>query len=273
MLNSSLIQDKILSPNHSGKRTEKICKIAIHHAAGVINGRNLASLFVSKTRKASANYCLGSDGVIILGVDEQNRAWTTSSSWCDNRAVTIEVGNSTCAPQWLVSNYVLKRLIDLVTDICRRNEIYPCTYTGGKDGVLQMHKWYAKTSCPGPYLSNKLAFIADEVNKRLRAENNKPNETSTIYRVRKTWKDTKSQIGAFKYLELAKRCVNKNPQYKVFDDKGAIVYEIKNDSKTDKIAREVIRGLWGTGSERKRRLLEAGYDYYEIQKKVNEIIK
>ena len=42
MSNSLLIQDKILSPNHSGKRTEKICKIAIHHAAGVINGRNLA---------------------------------------------------------------------------------------------------------------------------------------------------------------------------------------------------------------------------------------
>ena len=56
-------------------------------------------------------------------------------------------------------------------------------------------------------------------------------------------------------------------------DKGAIVYEIKDDSKTDKIAREVIRGLWGTGDDRKRRLLEAGYDYYEIQKMVNEIIK
>lgn len=136
-----------------------------------------------------------------------------------------------------------------------------------------MHKWYAKTSCPGPYLSSKLAFIADEVNKKLRADNNKHMEVSTIYRVRKTWKDTKSQIGAFKYLEFAKRCVNKNPQYKVFDDKGDILYEIKNDSKTDKIAREVIRGLWGTGSERKRRFLEAGYDYYEIQKKVNEIIK
>ncbi len=227
MSNSSLVQATILSPNHSGRRNQKITKIAIHHAAGVINGRNLAGIFVPRSRQASANYNLGSDGVIVLGVDEGNRAWTTSSSWCDNRAVTIEVGNSTCAPQWLVSNYVLKRLIDLVTDICRRNEIYPCTYTGGKDGVLQMHKWYAKTSCPGPYLSSKLAFIADEVNKKLRADNNMSTETSTMYRVRKSWKDAKSQIGAFKYLELAKRCVNKNPQYKVFDEKGNIVYEIR----------------------------------------------
>lgn len=158
--------------------------------------------------------------------------------------VTIEVGNSTGGHRWLISDYVMSRLIDLVTDICERNGIYPCTYTGGKDGVLQMHKWYGKTSCPGPYLSNKLLFIADEVNKKLRADNNISTKTSTMYRVIKTWKDAKSQIGAFKYLELAKRCVNKNPQYKVFDDKGAIVYEIKNDIEIYKIAREVIRRLW-----------------------------
>lgn len=267
MSNSSLIQDKILSPNHSGKRTEKICKIAIHHAAGVINGRNLASIFVSKTRKASANYCLGSDGVIILGVDEKNRAWTTSSSWCDNRAVTIEVGNSTCAPQWFVSNYVLKRLIDLVTDICRRNKIYPCTYTGGKDGVLQMHKWYAKTSCPGPYLGSKFSYIANEVNKRLRGDKTVRKPTSELYRVRKSWSDIKSQKGAFRNIENAKRCAGF--RLKVFDANGNIVYPV---GKTiDELAREVISGKWGNGEERKRRLTQAGYNYKEVQRRVNQL--
>ena len=89
MSNSPLAQATILSPNHSGRRNQKITKIAIHHAAGVINGRNLAGIFVPRSRRASANYNLGSDGVIVLGVDESNRAWTTTSSWCDNRAVTI----------------------------------------------------------------------------------------------------------------------------------------------------------------------------------------
>ena len=42
MSNSPLVQARILSPNHSGRRNQKITKIAIHHAAGVINGRNLA---------------------------------------------------------------------------------------------------------------------------------------------------------------------------------------------------------------------------------------
>lgn len=101
MSNSPLVQATILSPNHSGRRNQKITKIAIHHAAGVINCRNLACVFAPRARRASANYNLGSDGVIVLGVDEANRAWTTSSSWYDNRAVKIEVENSTRGPQWL----------------------------------------------------------------------------------------------------------------------------------------------------------------------------
>lgn len=40
----------------------------------------------------------------------------------------------------------------------------------------------------------------------------------------------------------------------------------------DDLAKEVINGDWGNGSERKIRLTEAGYDYYAIQKRVNELI-
>ena len=40
----------------------------------------------------------------------------------------------------------------------------------------------------------------------------------------------------------------------------------------DEIAREVIDGKWGTGINRKNRLQKAGYDYYSIQKRVNELM-
>ena len=30
-----------------------------------------------------------------------------------------------------------------------------------------MHKWYKPTSCPGPYLASKFAYIAEEVNRRI----------------------------------------------------------------------------------------------------------
>lgn len=40
----------------------------------------------------------------------------------------------------------------------------------------------------------------------------------------------------------------------------------------DEIAREVIQGKWGNGSDRKKSLIEAGYDYSEVQKKVNQLL-
>lgn len=51
-----------------------------------------------------------------------------------------------------------------------------------------------------------------------------PAPAATIYRVRKTWADSKSQLGAYKDLNNAKALCDKNPGYSVFDDKGNAVY-------------------------------------------------
>lgn len=40
----------------------------------------------------------------------------------------------------------------------------------------------------------------------------------------------------------------------------------------NEVAQEVIDNKWGNGLERKEKLIAAGYDYIEIQKKVNEIL-
>ena len=41
----------------------------------------------------------------------------------------------------------------------------------------------------------------------------------------------------------------------------------------DELAREVIRGDWGNGQDRKDRLTAAGYSYSEVQGRVNEILR
>ena len=58
-------------------------------------------------------------------------------------------------------------------------------------------------------------------------EDTKPTEKATLYRVRKTWADSKTQKGAFKVLSNAKACADKNAGSFVFDEKGAVVYPIK----------------------------------------------
>lgn len=57
---------------------------------------------------------------------------------------------------------------------------------------------------------------------------------------------------------------------------GAVIafyanYKHSNDQKI-KVAREVIKGLWGHGIERQERLRRAGHDDIEIQRIVNQIL-
>lgn len=276
MSNSSLVNMTMLSPNHSGHRNQPITKIAIHHTAGAISAATIGQIFRPTSRQASCNYGIGNDNKIVLCVDEANRSWCTSSSWCDNRAVTIEVANSANGGNWPVSDRTLATLIDLVTDICRRNGIRNCTYTGGKDGVLQKHEWYANTNCPGPYLGSKFSYIASEVNKRLSGNSSSSSgaSTSSLYRVRKSWSDVKSQKGAFRDFDNAKKCANANAGYKVFDASGNEVYpnKVTQSKSVDTLAHEVLSGNWGNGSDRANRLRAAGYDYDAVQNRVNEIL-
>lgn len=276
MSNSSLVSIVNYSPNHSGRRNQPITKIAIHHTAGAVSAATIGQIFKPTSRQASCNYGIGNDNKIVLCVDESNRSWCTSSSWCDNRAITIEVANSSNGGNWPVSDRVLATLIDLVTDICRRNGIKNCTYTGGKDGVLQKHEWYANTNCPGSYLGSKFSYIASEVNKRLHGGSTSPSVTqsSSLYRVRKSWSDAKSQKGAFRNFENAKKCANANSGYSIYDANGNSVYPVASapSKSIDTLAREVIAGNWGNGQDRVNRLTSAGYNYNAVQDRVNEIL-
>ena len=172
MADSKLVNYEYYGHEHwNSRQGNKVDKIVIHHAASVISVEQLGQVF--STRNSSATYGIGSDGRVGQYVPEQYRPWTTSSWTIDKRAITIEVSNSETGGEWKVSDKVLEVLIKLVADICRRNGIKKCSYTGTKNGVLQMHKWYANTACPGPYLGSKFPYISEEVNKLLKVENEK----------------------------------------------------------------------------------------------------
>lgn len=180
MSNSPLVDYTKISQN-SSSRTAKISKITIHHMAGNLSVESCGNVFQTTSRQASSNYGIGSDGRVGLYVDESRRAWTSSNRDNDNCAVTIEVANDGGAPDWHVSDKALAKTIDLCEDICRRNGIKKLNFTGDRAGNLTMHKWYANTQCPGPYLESKFQYIADEVNKRLgeSASSNPSTEAST----------------------------------------------------------------------------------------------
>lgn len=167
MSNSQLVNYTKRSPNCNAPRNHAIDTITIHHMAGNLSVERCGELFAKKSREASSNYGIGSDGRVGLYVDEANRSWCSGSRENDHRAVTIEVANDQIGGSWHVSDKALAKLIELCADICRRNGIKELNYTGDKRGNLTLHKWFQATSCPGPYLESKMLYIAEQVNKRL----------------------------------------------------------------------------------------------------------
>ena len=158
-----------------GRKGYKVCKITPHHMSGVLSGSQCAKIFQNSKRNASANYCIGVKGDIVCSVEEENRAWTSSSSWNDCQAITIEVSNSKNSGNYPISNASWKSLIKLCVDICKRYK-FKLKYDGTKNGSLTRHNMYADTDCPGKYLQSKFPELVKEVNKQL--ENKK--DTSTV---------------------------------------------------------------------------------------------
>lgn len=167
MSNSPLVDLVMISPNSTNPRNQKITTLTIHHCAGKLTAKQIGNVFAPVARQASCNYGIGSDGKIVMCCEEKNRSWCSSSRENDNKAITIEVSNDGGAPDWHVSDLALNKLVELCVDICKRNGIERLNFTGDKNGNLTMHKYFAATACPGPYLGSKFPWIAEQVNKQL----------------------------------------------------------------------------------------------------------
>lgn len=183
MSNSPLVSYTRISPNKTSPRKNKIDTITIHCVVGQCSVETLGNVFAPTSRQASSNYGVGADGKIGMYVEEKDRSWCTSSAANDNRAITIEVASDTKHP-YAVNDKAYAAMLDLVTDICRRNGIKKLVWSTDKnkrmnhlDGCnMTVHRDYANKSCPGDYLYNRHGEIAAEVNRRLGAAVDTPTE-------------------------------------------------------------------------------------------------
>lgn len=205
MSNSPLVDYTRISPNKNSPRNHKIDTITIHCVVGQCTVETLGNIFAPTSRQASSNYGVGTDGKIGMYVEEKDRSWCSSNAANDNRAVTIEVASDTKHP-YAVNDRAFAALLDLVTDICKRNGIKKLVWStkkadrvNHKNGCnMTVHRDYANKSCPGDYLYNRHGEIAAEVNRRLGVADTAPDAGAaqgvTVYTVKKG--DTLSQIAA-----------------------------------------------------------------------------
>lgn len=188
MSNSPLVKYTNISPNRTSPRNHAIDTVSIHCVVGQFTAREILTMghFTTYNTKtgSSCNYAIGRDGSIGMGVEEKDRSWCTSNKANDHRAITIEVASDK-APPYAVTDAAYKALIDLLADICKRNNIKSLKWKGDKSLIGQVskqnmtvHRWFANKACPGDYLYNRHGQIAEEVNKRLGVVQ-KPVATST----------------------------------------------------------------------------------------------
>lgn len=184
MESSDLVDLVRLSPYCTPMKEKKNEVLVLHHAAKVTTAAGLGS--TAQTRKGAANYGIGSDGKVILTVEEGNASQATSSQTVDRRAITVELSNSAEGGDWPVSDEVLEKAVQLGVDVCQRNGIPYLNYTGDFEGNLYMHAWCGEdgnyTGCPGQYLADRFGWYANEVNRRLGVSHRCPEKVGRFRR-------------------------------------------------------------------------------------------
>lgn len=201
---------------YASRQGTRIQRIIVHHWAGTQGGD---SRLTNPNADVSTNYILYSDGTLVGQVPEEYRAWTSGSWAADAPSITVEVQNSAAGGEWPVSDAAISKLIALIADLANRYGWGSISFGSQVRG----HREFVATACPGPYLWARLPNIASQAHARYKGGSSTP----------------------------------------------APVQPSAPTGDLDSIARAVIRGDYGNGSERQRRL---GSRYAEVQARVNQLL-
>ena len=170
MSNSSLVDYTAISPYRTSPRKHTIDAVIVHCMAGDFSVETCGNIFQRKGRNASANYGIDSTGRIGQYVYEKDRAWCSGGTdkngkvirvngysgadW-DHRAISIEVANDGgSGTGWHVSDKAMESLVNLLVDICQRNDIKQLLWKNDKTLVgkidqqnMALHRWFAQKAC------------------------------------------------------------------------------------------------------------------------------
>lgn len=134
----------------SSRGGKKPNRVVWHHMAGNLTVKQFMAIMLS-ARQMSPTISIHTDGTVYAWVPEEMRPWTTGSYAADQTALTFELANDQIGGDWHISNKVLDLAAQIHAEWSKRYGI-PTTYSYRGAGI-NMHKDWASTACPGPYLS------------------------------------------------------------------------------------------------------------------------
>lgn len=194
-----------------------------------------------------------------------HRGWH-SASGSKGSANDTHIGFEICEDGLTDSAYFNKvygEAVDLCVYLCKQYGLTEkniiCHSEGYKQGIASNHAdvmhWFPKH---GKSMDTFRAAVKAGLGGS--SSSGSGSSTDALYRVRKSWSDSKGQLGAFKVLSNAKALADKNPGYSVFDSAGKKVYLAESAGYS---TYTVVKGdsLWSIAQKR----LGNGTRYKEIK--------
>lgn len=203
--------------------------IVIHYTGNKTDtAKNNANYFKSANRGASAHYFVDKNTVYQV-VEDKDASWAVGKNYGsgnlfgivkNNNSISIEM----CSDNGAIANETFNNTVSLTKSLMKKYNI-PASN-------VHTHFEICSKICPGwdgwvgnnAVLWNKFKSAISSDSTITGNNTTGTANTSTIYRVRKSWTNSASQIGAYSSLNNAKAACKKG--YSVFDEHGNIVYTI-----------------------------------------------
>lgn len=192
---SGLIKAKVKPRNLLFVRKKKPAKIYFE-VSDRIGDADFLSHFYENHHYDSFHYYIGLDGDLYGGYPETYISEAPGADWINEEAITILLSLSYEDIKKPVSDKSLETLVKLLTDLCRRYGIKP-NYNGEVTGSFVTKDMWSASYRESPFLKAKMLELSYQVKNVLNGLPAQLNKTQGFFRVRKSAKSKRTQIGIF----------------------------------------------------------------------------
>lgn len=152
--------------------------VVIHHAGGTDALDYVAN---ANARSSHPTYHIDQAGKKTGIVHPNRRPYSTAHS-IDQEAVTFELNNESTGGEWPITAATMEALLQVIADHERQSRRKGFVKNvPGKEQTgffIAWHSQYSQTACPGPYITKRIDWIVNELNRRKAGTPSKPVVTS-----------------------------------------------------------------------------------------------
>lgn len=277
--------DQLSATKHVTHTAYKKTSVTIHHNGGRLSHEGVLNVW--KTRPASAHFDVDSSGAVAQYVKVNEYAWAVGNKSGNQSTISIEMADATLAPNWTVADATWKSAARLAGWLFAH--VVDGTPRPSTDN-FHMHKDWAATDCPGPYVSKNFKKILTEAQAAYDSfKGSKPSSGSTTPSkggAKAVTAKVVNDVIAGKYGNDPERSKKlKTEGYDPNAVQAAVNKKVGVSSPSSPapsspsklsvhdVAMEVIAGKWGNGPERVRKLLAAHYNATAVQQEVDAILE